>query len=55
MTKKAALILAYGTPNSIDRMKCYLSDIRGGRPMLDAFVEEFQHRYSLIGGDLGHR
>ncbi len=50
MTKRAALILAYGTPGSVDRMKCYLSDIRGGRPMSDEFVKEFQHRYSLIGG-----
>jgi ferrochelatase len=50
MTKRAALILAYGTPGSIDRMQCYLSDIRGGRPMSAEFIKEFQHRYSLIGG-----
>jgi len=50
MPKRAALLLAYGTPNTIERMRCYLSDIRGGRPMSDEFVEEFQHRYSLIGG-----
>lgn len=50
MTKRAALLMAYGTPGSVDRMKCYLSDIRGGRPMADEFVQEFQHRYTLIGG-----
>jgi ferrochelatase len=50
MTKRAALIMAYGTPSSIDRMECYLSDIRGGRPMSEEFIEEFKHRYSLIGG-----
>jgi len=50
MTKKAAMILAYGTVTSVDRMRCYLSDIRGGRPMSDEFVEEFKHRYTLIGG-----
>lgn len=50
MTKKAVLILAYGTPGSVDRMGCYLSDIRGGRPMSEAFVDEFKHRYSIIGG-----
>ncbi len=50
MTKKAVLMLAYGSPESVDGMECYLSDIRGGRPMSKAFVEEFQHRYSLIGG-----
>ena len=50
MSKKAVLMLAYGTPDSIDNMAWYLSDIRGGRPMSEAFVEEFKHRYSLIGG-----
>jgi ferrochelatase len=50
MTKKAVLIMAYGTPNTVDRMRCYLSDIRGGRPMSEEFVEEFRHRYELIGG-----
>ena len=50
MTKKAVLILAYGTPDTIDNMALYLSDISGGRPMSEAFVEEFKHRYSLIGG-----
>ena len=50
MTKKAILILAYGSPVDIDKMAWYLSDIRGGRPMSDEFIQEFQHRYSLIGG-----
>ncbi len=50
MSKKAVLILAYGTPDTVDGMECYLYDIRGGRPMSKEFVEEFRHRYSLIGG-----
>ncbi|MEM7347933.1 MAG: ferrochelatase [Chloroflexota bacterium] len=50
MSKKAILIMAYGTPDSIDGMECYLHDIRGGRPMSQEFVDEFKHRYSLIGG-----
>ncbi len=50
MTKKAVLMMAYGTPGSVDRMQCYLSDIRGGRPMSEEFIEEFRHRYELIGG-----
>ena len=50
MSQKAVLILAYGTPSSVERMRCYLSDIRGGRPMSDEFVEEFKHRYTIIGG-----
>jgi ferrochelatase len=31
-------------------MRCYLSDIRGGRPMSDEFVDEFKNRYTIIGG-----
>ncbi len=50
MTKRVALILSYGSPDSIDTMPYYLSDIRGGRPMSEEFVKEFQDRYSLIGG-----
>lgn len=50
MTKKAVLIMAYGTPSNVERMPCYLSDIRGGRPMSEEFVAEFRHRYELIGG-----
>jgi ferrochelatase len=50
MTKKAVLILAYGSPESVVDMEAYLLDIRGGRPVSKEFVEEFQHRYSLIGG-----
>ncbi|MFN8453856.1 MAG: ferrochelatase [Anaerolineae bacterium] len=50
MPQKAVLIMAYGTPANVERMRCYLSDIRGGRPMSDEFVQEFQHRYELIGG-----
>lgn len=50
MTKKAVLIMAYGTPDSMDQMADYLLDIRGGRPVSDEFVAEFRHRYELIGG-----
>ena len=50
MAEKAVFILAYGTPDSVEEMAAYLSDIRGGRPMSKEFVEEFQHRYRLIGG-----
>ncbi len=50
MTQKAVLMLAYGTPASVERMRCYLADIRGGRPMSEEFVDEFKRRYTLIGG-----
>ena len=48
--KKAVLILAYGSPDSLDDMEAYLNDIRGGRPMSPEFVAEFRRRYAEIGG-----
>lgn len=50
MNKQAILMMAYGTPDSVDGMECYLWDIRGGRPMSQEFIDEFKHRYALIGG-----
>jgi ferrochelatase len=43
-------MLAYGSPTKIEDMPYYLLDIRGGRPMTPEFIDEFKHRYSLIGG-----
>jgi ferrochelatase len=48
--KQALFILAYGTPDSTAWLRPYLLDIRGGRPVSDEFVAEFEHRYNLIGG-----
>ena len=42
--------MAYGSPDSLDDMAAYLSDIRGGRPMSPEFVAEFRNRYAQIGG-----
>jgi len=50
MGKLGVLMLAYGSPESLDDMAAYLNDIRGGRPMSPAFVEEFKGRYAQIGG-----
>ncbi len=44
------LVMAYGSPDSLDDMPAYLSDIRGGRPMSPEFVAEFRDRYAQIGG-----
>ncbi len=48
--KIGILMMAYGSPESLDDMAAYLSDIRGGRPMSPEFVEEFRSRYAQIGG-----
>jgi protoporphyrin/coproporphyrin ferrochelatase len=46
---KAVLLLAHGTPDSLDEIPEYLSNVTGGRPLPESVVEEIRHRYSLIG------
>jgi ferrochelatase len=43
------LLLAHGTPQSLDDIPAYLRNITSGRPMPESVVEEIRHRYSLIG------
>ncbi|MFT5365519.1 MAG: ferrochelatase [Candidatus Latescibacterota bacterium] len=50
MAKLGVLMMAYGSPESLDDMEAYLSDIRGGRSMSPEFVAEFRGRYAQIGG-----
>jgi len=45
----AVLLLAHGTPDSLDEIPEYLRNITGGRPLPDSVIEEIRHRYSLIG------
>ena len=50
MTERTAvLLLAHGTPDSLDEIPEYLRNITGGRPLPESAVEEIRHRYSLIG------
>lgn len=50
MTEKSAiLLLAHGTPDTLDEIPEYLRNVTGGRPLPDSVVEEIRHRYSLIG------
>ena len=44
------LLMAYGSPDSLEQMEAYLLDVRGGRPTPPSLVEEIQHRYAQIGG-----
>src|SRR5438309_185935 len=44
------LLMAHGTPSSLDEMPEYLQLVRGGRPASDALVEEMRHNYAAIGG-----
>ena len=46
----AVLLLAHGTPDSVDEIPDYLLRVTGGRPLPEAAVEEVKHRFSAIGG-----
>jgi ferrochelatase len=47
--RQAVLLLAHGTPQSLDEIPEYLCNVTGGRSMPESVVEEIRHRYSLIG------
>lgn len=44
------LLMAHGTPSSMDEMPEYLRLVRGGRPPSDELVAEMRHNYEAIGG-----
>ncbi len=54
MAKRAVLLLAHGTPNTVNEIPEYLRNVVSGRPMPQHVIEEIQHRYSLIGEPKGH-
>jgi protoporphyrin/coproporphyrin ferrochelatase len=47
--RHAVLLLAHGTPESLDQIPEYLRNVTSGRPMPESVIEEIRHRYSLIG------
>src|ERR1700757_4789978 len=47
--KQAVLLIAHGSPERVEDIPEFLSNISRGRPMSDAVVQEVQHRYSQIG------
>ena len=50
MTRTGVLLLAHGTPESLDQMPEYLTLVRGGRPPSPELIEEMRHNYAAIGG-----
>ncbi|HEX9350222.1 MAG TPA: ferrochelatase [Gaiellaceae bacterium] len=48
--KPAVILMAYGSPSRAEDIRPYLEDIREGRPVSDAAVEELTERYRRIGG-----
>jgi ferrochelatase len=49
MSKQAVLLLAHGTPETIEQIPEYLGNVTGGRALPQEVVEEIQRRYALIG------
>lgn len=48
--KTGVLLMAHGTPASLDEMPEYLRLVRGGRPPAPGLVEEMRRNYAAIGG-----
>jgi ferrochelatase len=52
MTKKkmGLLVMAYGTPNTLDDLEGYYTHIRHGRKPTPEMIEDLRNRYEAIGG-----
>ncbi len=46
----AVLLMAYGTPKSLDDVEAYYTHIRRGRPPTDEQLADLRSRYEAIGG-----
>jgi ferrochelatase len=46
----AVLLMAYGSPDSLDQVEAYYTDIRRGNPPPPHLLEELLKRYRAIGG-----
>lgn len=47
--KAAVLLLAHGSPDSVEQVPEFLLRVTGGRPLPQSVVDEVKHRYGLIG------
>ncbi len=43
------LLLAHGSPNSVDEVPDFLLRVTGGRPLPPEVIEEVKHRYAIVG------
>jgi protoporphyrin/coproporphyrin ferrochelatase len=50
VTRDAVLLMAYGSPDSLDQVEAYYTDIRRGSPPPPYLLEELKGRYRAIGG-----
>ena len=47
--KTAVVVMAYGSPERLEDVPAYFSDIRGGRPVRQEAVDELVERYRRVG------
>ena len=50
MSRAGVLLMAHGTPSSLDQMPEYLTLVRGGRPPSADLVHQMRENYAAIGG-----
>jgi ferrochelatase len=50
MSRVGVLLMAHGTPSSLDEMPEYLTLVRGGRAPSEELVHEMRENYGAIGG-----
>jgi protoporphyrin/coproporphyrin ferrochelatase len=50
VTRLGVLLMAHGTPSSLDEMPEYLTLVRGGRPPSPELIHEMTENYAAIGG-----
>ena len=50
MSRTGILLMAHGTPSSLDDMPEYLQLVRGGRPPSPELIAEMRGSYEAIGG-----
>src|SRR5690348_6038629 len=48
-SRSAVLLLAHGSPESVDQIPEFLLKVTGGRALPPAVVEEVKHRYGKVG------
>src|SRR6476619_6194838 len=50
MNRLGVLLMAHGSPSSLDEMPEYLTLVRGGRPPSAELLHEMRENYGAIGG-----
>src|SRR5207244_11262447 len=49
MSERAVVLMAYGSPDTLEDVPAYYADIRGGRPISPEHLEDLVDRYRRLG------